>query len=190
MALSEIDKNLLDRCLARKPGSWEDCVDRFFGLVTHVVNHTAQSRSMKLAPQDREDLCADVLLTVIRDDFAVLRHFRGNCSLSTYLTVIARRVAVRELLQKKTLGRLSLSGNEQVAAVSAPINGHHEQRVTDRDEVERLLEGLEDDDARIVRLYHLDGLSYQEISRTTGLAENSIGPTLSRGREKLRQANV
>ena len=72
MALSEIDKNLLDRCLARKPGSWEDFVDRFLGLVTHVVNHTTQSRSMKLSPQDREDLCAAVFLSIVRGEFAVL----------------------------------------------------------------------------------------------------------------------
>jgi len=45
VALSEIDRNLLQRCLARKPRAWEDFVDRFMGLVVHVVNHSAQSRS-------------------------------------------------------------------------------------------------------------------------------------------------
>ncbi|MBN8627401.1 MAG: sigma-70 family RNA polymerase sigma factor [Planctomycetes bacterium] len=185
MALSEIDKNLIDRCLARKPGSWEDFVDRFLGLVTHVVNHTAQSRGIKLAQQDREDLCADVFLALVRDDFAVMRHFRRQCSLSTYLTVVSRRVAVRELLQKKTLGRLSLSGDENIAVVAA-VNGQHEQRIADQEEVNRLLDGLQDADARVVRLYHLEGLSYQEISAAVGMPENSIGPTLSRARERLR----
>ncbi|MCE9603893.1 MAG: sigma-70 family RNA polymerase sigma factor [Planctomycetia bacterium] len=185
MALSEIDKNLLDRCLSRKPGAWEDFVDRYLGLVTHVINHTAQSRSIKLSPQDREDLCADVFLAIVRQDFIVLRHFRGQCSLATYLTVVARRVGVRELLQKKTLGRLSLGGVSEPAT-----NGFHEQRVTDQDEVERLMEGLLDDEARIVRLYHLEGLSYQEISATVGIPENSIGPTLTRAREKLRRAGA
>lgn len=184
MALSEIDKNLLDRCLARKPGSWEDFVDRFLGLVTHVVNHTAQSRSMKLSPQDREDLCADVFLSIVRDEFAVLKHFRAQCSLSTYLTVIARRVAVRELLQKKTLGRLSLGATD--ATLEPDANGSHEQRVSNREEVDRLLDGLQDSEARVVRLYHLEGLSYQEISAAVGMPENSIGPTLSRARERMR----
>jgi RNA polymerase sigma-70 factor (ECF subfamily) len=184
VALSEIDKNLLERCLSRKPGAWEDFVDRFLGLVTHVINHTATARSIKLSPQDREDLCADVFLAVVRGDFTVLRHFRGQCSLATYITVVARRVGVRELLQKKTLGRLSLGGTD------VATNGHHEQRVTDRDEVERLLEGLLDDEARIVRLYHLEGLTYQEISATVGIPENSVGPTLTRVREKLRRAGA
>ena len=186
MALSEIDKNLLDRCLSRRPGSWEDFVDRFMGLVTHVVNHTAQARSIKLSQADRDDVCSDVFLAVVKDDFALLRRFRGQCSLATYLTVVSRRVVVRELLQKKTLGRLSLSGVRE-----PETNGHHhEQRINDRDEIEKLLGGLNDSDARIVRLFHLEGRSYQEISLAVGVPENSIGPTLTRAREKLRGAQA
>lgn len=185
MALSEIDRNLLDRCLTRKPGSWEDFVDRFLGLATHVVNHAAQARSIKLSPQDRDDLCADIFLAVVKDDFALLRRFRGQSSLATYLTVVARRVVVRELLQKKTLGRLNLGAMREPEA-----NGDHEQRINDRDQVERLLSGLDDNDARIVRLYHLEGRSYQEISVAVGVPENSVGPTLTRARDKLRRAGV
>lgn len=171
--------------MARRPGSWEDFVDRFLGLVVHVVNHTAQARSIKLSAADRDDLCGDVFLAVVKEDFALLRRFRGQCSLATYLTVVARRVAVRELLQKKTLGRLSLG------AVREPeTNGHHEQRISDKEQVERLLGGLNDNEARIVRLFHLEGRSYQEISLAVGVPENSIGPTLTRVREKLRQAGA
>ncbi len=185
MALSEIDRNLLDRCLARKSGAWEDFVDRYLGLVVHVVNHTALARGVKLASQDREDMCAEVMLAVIKDDFHVLRHFRGQCSLATYLTVVARRVSVRELLQRKTLGRLALAG-----AREPETNGHAEQRITDQDEVGKLLDGLRDDEARVVRLFHLEGKSYAEISLATGMPENSIGPTLTRVREKLRRAGA
>lgn len=185
MALSDFDRNLLDRCLARKPGAWEDFVDLYLGLVTHVVNHTAQSRSIKLSAPDRDDFCADVFTAFIKDDFAVLRHFRRECSLPTYLTVVARRVVVREMLQKKALGRLSLSGVRE-----PETNGRHEQRIADRDEIERLLQHLNGDEARVVRLFHLEGRSYQEISLATGMPENSIGPTLTRCREKLRNAGA
>src|ERR1700675_4191880 len=92
VALSEIDRNLLQRCLARKPRAWEDFVDRFMGLMVHVVNHSAQSRSLRLTTEDREDLVGAVFVVVVKDDLAVLRNFRGGSSLATYLTVIARRV--------------------------------------------------------------------------------------------------
>ena len=183
MALSDIDRNLLDRCLARKPRAWEDFVDRFTGLIIHVVNHTARSRSMMLASADREDLTADVLLAIIRDDFAVLRRFRGNSSLATYLTVIARRVVVRKLAETRNGTPL------EVAAVAA-VDSSGEQRMTDREEVEQLMEQLDESESAVVRMYHLEGKTYQEISRSTGMPTNSVGPMLTRARAKLRNAGA
>jgi len=187
VALSDIDRNLLDRCLAKKPRAWEDFVDRFMGLVVHVTNHSAQCRSIRLTPEDREDLCAEVFLAIIKDDFAVLRNFRRQSSLATYLTVIARRVVVRSLLGKKSASRLAHTA-PQVAAVGAGVSSNDERRVEDREEVERLLEELDGPEAEVVRMYHLEGKSYQEISSAVGMPENSVGPTLSRAREKMRRA--
>ena len=65
MALSEIDKQLLKRCLEREPRAWEDFVDRFVGLVVHVVNHTGTSRSLQISEQDREDFTAEVFVAVL-----------------------------------------------------------------------------------------------------------------------------
>lgn len=184
MALSEIDRTLLQRCLARKPRAWEDFVDRYMGLVIHVVNHTAQCRARRLTPEDREDLVAQVFYTFVRGDLALLRQFRGESSLATYLTVVARRAVVNELLKNKAPAKLSNGSAEPVS------NGTVEQRVSDREEIERLLGELDGAEAEIVRLYHLEGKSYQEISSATGMPENSVGPTLSRARRKLRRAGA
>jgi len=179
VALSEIDRNLLQRCLARKPRAWEDFVDRFMGLVVHVVNHSAQCRSLRISPEDREDLVGQVFLTIVKDDLAVLRHFRGESSLATYLTVVSRRVVVAELLKQKSSSRLNdHEGQSEVG---------DEQRVNDRDEVERMMAELNGAEASVVRMYHLEGKSYQEISSAVGMPENSVGPTLSRARRKMRQ---
>lgn len=184
MALSDIDRNLLDRCMARKPRAWEDFVDRFTGLIIHVVNHTARCRSIMLSSADREDLTAEVLLAVVRNDFAVLRHFRGKSSLATYLTVISRRVVVRKLVETRTATPLG------VAEAAADGESASEQRITDREEVEHLLDQLDGSEAAVVRMYHLEGKTYQEISRTTGMPTNSVGPMLSRARAKLRNAGA
>jgi RNA polymerase sigma-70 factor (ECF subfamily) len=184
MALSDIDRNLLQRCLGRKPRAWEDFVDRFMGLVVHVVNHTAQCRAVRLAPEDREDLVAQVFLTVVKDEMAALRNFRGDSSLATYLTVVARRVVVREMLKAPSNVRIqgaeTLAGSRVVSAAA--------DNTSDREEVERLLEELDGAEAAIVRMYHLEGKSYHEISTAVGMPENSVGPTLSRARSKMRRA--
>jgi RNA polymerase sigma-70 factor (ECF subfamily) len=188
VALSEIDRNLLERCLHGKPRAWEDFVDRFMGLVIHVVNHTARARSVRLSVADRDDLCAEVFLAIIRSDYAVLRNFRGKSSLATYLTVVARRIVVRELLTRMSAAQL-VDNSSQHAVQSAPDpRASVELRFDDREEVERLLGGLHGTEAQVMRLYHLEGKTYHEISMTVGMPENSIGPILSRARNKMRRA--
>jgi RNA polymerase sigma-70 factor (ECF subfamily) len=190
VGLSEIDRNLLQRCLQRKPRAWEDFVDRFMGLIVHVINHTAQARSVRLTAEDRDDLCAEVFLTLIKHDFGVLCRFRGQSSLATYLTVVARRIVVKQILDRKSEARL---GDTALGPAAQQVADHQrpaEQRIEDHEEVERLLEGLMGTEAQVVRMYHLEGKNYYEISVAVGLSENSIGPMLSRARNKMRQTRV
>lgn len=182
MALSDIDRNLLDRCLTNKPRAWEDFVDRYMGLVVHVINHTAQCRSLRLSTSDREDLAAEVFLAIVDNNLAVLRHFRGQSSLATYLTVIARRVVVRKLVD----GRSAMPLSEMVTQAAAE-EAKVEQRIEDREELDQLLGELHGSEAAVVRMYHLEGKTYQEISHVVGMPENSVGPMLSRARSKLRR---
>lgn len=184
--LTEIDRNLLKRCLAGEPGGWNDFVDRFLGLFIHVVQHSAHARSVRLTPEDVDDLCAEVFVTLLDRDFAVLRQFREECSLATYLTVISRRVVVREMARRRMAEAL---GNVHPRSASIDLVGNDRrevQRIDDREELQQMLAGLPDMEARIVRQYHLEGLSYREISAGLGVPENSIGPTLSRARARLR----
>jgi len=186
VALSDIDRQLLQRCLARQPHAWDDFVDRFLGLVIHVIQHTSTSRSIAVSPHDLEDLASEVFIAILADDYAALRRFRGQSSLATYLTVIARRVVVKELLKRRIVPNHADNGDMQHVEDQA---GPTEERLANLEEVHRLLGELEGEEAEIVRLYHLEGKSYHEISRETGVPENSIGPTLSRARAKMRRAS-
>src|SRR5438477_2184917 len=100
VALTNLDRDLLKRCLGHQAGAWNDFVDRYLGLIYHVVHHTSHLRSVPLRPEDTEDLAAEVLLQIVANDYAVLRQFRGNSSLATYLTVVARRICVHELARR------------------------------------------------------------------------------------------
>jgi RNA polymerase sigma-70 factor, ECF subfamily len=190
VALSEIDRNLLERCLQHKPRAWEDFVDRFMGLVIHVINHTAQAWGMQLTLDDRDDLCANVFLALVDNDLAVLRNFRQRCSLATYLTVIARRTVIRELSNHKSMERQTENSRDIYALSTDYPYPSVEQRLSDQEEVSRMLNTLKGIEAEVVRMYHLEGKTYQEISMQIGMSENSIGPILSRARDKLRSAGV
>lgn len=183
MALTETDRNLISRCVTNQPGAWRDFVDRFLGLFMHVVHHTAHARSVPITPELEDDLCAEVFVRLIEKDYAILRRFRGRSSLATYLTVVSRRIIVNEMAQRRmaeAMGHVHGHGVEPAAHES------FERRIENRDEVEKLLAGLPNRDAEIVRRYHLQGQSYREISRDLGVPENTIGPALSRARKLLR----
>lgn len=184
MSLSDFDRQLLQRCLARQPRAWEDFVDRFLGLVVHVVNHTTRVRSVGISPQDVEDLSSEVFMAILANDYGVLRRFRGQSSLATYLTVVSRRVVVRELLKRRIVPNAADTSEMNDVADDA---ASPEERFSNREEAERLLGDLHGEEAEIVRLYHLENKSYHEISSQTGVPVNSIGPTLSRARAKLRR---
>jgi RNA polymerase sigma-70 factor (ECF subfamily) len=194
VALTEIDRELMNRCLAGEPASWKDLVDRFLGLFVHVVQHTAHARSVHLNPEDVDDLCAEVFLALLDRNYAVLRAFRGECSLATYLTVVARRVIVREMARRRMAEALGHVTAHQAAIDMAGHERHNErpevQRIDDRDEIQKMLAGLPDMEAKIVRQYHIEGRSYREISAGLGVPENSIGPALTRARARLRGREV
>ncbi|MFO0913376.1 MAG: sigma-70 family RNA polymerase sigma factor [Pirellulales bacterium] len=185
MALSDLDRNLLRRCLSHEAGAWEDLVDRFLGLVLHVIDHTASHRQIELSSADREDLASEVFLGLVQHDYGALRRFRGQSSLATYLTVISRRIALRQLSRLAPQGVATVRFDEHLAAADGTSWGN---AVSDREQIAHLLDQLSGDEAEVVRLFHLEGQSYHEISRRTGLPENSVGPTLSRARTKMRQA--
>lgn len=189
MSLTEIDRNLLKRCLAEEPGAWKDFVDRFMGLFVHVINHTAHARSVRLTQEDIDDLCAEIFLVLLDDNYAILKRFRGESSLATYLTVIARRVVVHGVIRRRmaeALGHVIAHHPD----MKQQADSHHFElkRVEDHEEVERMLADLPAGDAEVVKQYHLQGRSYREISSHLGIPENTIGPTLTRARQKLRRA--
>ena len=178
------DQALLESCLAAKPGAWDEFVGRFAGLLAYVIERVSSQRQLSLPSSDRDDLVADVLVDLLKNDAAALRAFAGKSSLPTYLTVIARRVAVRSMV-------LAANSNRKVGSLrdgTAPLMDGTQQhaRVERHNEIESLLGRLIPEEARLVRLHHIEGKSYGEISALTGMPLGLIGPTLSRANEKMR----
>ena len=185
MALTNLDRELLRHCLAKQPGASNDFVDRYLGLIYHVVQHTAHLRSIPLKPEDTEDLASEVLLQIVAKDYAVLREFRGNSSLATYLTVIARRIAVHELARRAAAREVqSPPPGEQP---EPEVDDHRATGLERLEEVERLLSKLPGREREVVRLHYIEGRTYEEISTELNIPVNTIGPILSRARKKLRQ---
>lgn len=180
VALTDVDRRLLERLLARDSAAWREFVDRFAGLFVNIVQHSAQSRSFDLTADDLEDLCSDILLSIVDHDFAILRRFRGKAALATYLAVVGRRIVVREITRRRADELAKRDFAKTRASETAEPSQPAEARV------EELVQTLPENEAKLVR-QRLEGKSYREIGEKNGVPVNSVGPSLSRAREKLRQ---
>ena len=72
---------------ASNPHLW---LESHLDLVRRVVHGLARAR--RLAHQDRDELLSMVCARLIHDDYRALRQFRGGCRITTYLTILTRRV--------------------------------------------------------------------------------------------------
>src|SRR5690606_20637311 len=135
-------------------------------LITHVVAATATPRLGRLPDAWRDDLVADVLLSLVDQDFAILRRFRGQSSLGTYLVVVSRRIAIRRLgtLRRSIPATTALS--EEAAG-----DGSAELRVDDEEEVPSLLARIPEREAISIRMFHLEHRTYSDIGLHFGIPE-------------------
>lgn len=186
MPLREIDRQLIDRCLRKEPGAWNDFVDRYMGLIYHVIHHVSHARSIVLSPADIEDIAAEVFLGIVDEDYGVLRRFKGASSLPTYLTVVARRICVKEVIKRHREAELGHSQAHRAIVAEEDPSGEAEA-IASAEEVERMLENLPEREAEVVRLYHLKYLNYRQIGKQLGIPENSVGPILASARRRLRR---
>lgn len=185
MALPADDAKLIQRCLAHEPGAWNDFVDRYLGLIYRIILHTAHHRGVTLRPEDVEDLAAEVLLQLVANNYATLRRFQGRSSLSTYLTVIGRRACIH-LMAKKFGTAAIFKSLPNVPMEEAEDQSEHHHNNDSLEQVHELLTRLPRGVREVVRMYYLEGRTYEEISAQLGIPVNSIGPLLSRARQRLR----
>jgi RNA polymerase sigma-70 factor, ECF subfamily len=189
--LRDIDRQLIDRCLKHEPGAWNDFVDRYMGLIYHVIHHVSHARSVVLSAADIEDITAEIFLGIVDDNYKVLRHFKGRSALPTYLTVISRRICVREIVKRHREAELGHTSAHRANVATSQADWAEEddtEPVISAEEVERMLKDLPEREADVVRLYHLKYLNYRQIGKQLGIPENSVGPILAKARKRLRRA--
>jgi RNA polymerase sigma-70 factor (ECF subfamily) len=188
VALTAVDRTLLTRCLNHEVGAWNDFVDRFLGLVYHVIHYTTHVRGATLRPEDVEDLAAEIMLQIVAKDYAILRQFRGQCSLASYLTVIARRICIHEL-DAQASKREVQSAVDGLDDVEADEPAKAMGGLESFEQVQQLLRRLPARERAVVRLFYLESRSYEEISTELNIPVNSIGPILARARQKMREGH-
>lgn len=174
------DQRFVARLAAREPAAWEEFLERYDGLIAGVCRRALASLGRAPDDADVADAASEVLRALLERDALLLRRFRTGSSLASYLGVIAHTRTLNLLRGRRAVSSLE----EDPADPSAQA----EALAQKAERVERLglaLQRLPEQQARLLSLFYLEGLSYARISATTGIAEGNLGMLLFRARESL-----
>ncbi len=158
------------RLLDGSRDEWDNFV-REYRLVVLKAASTA-ARRFGASSIDVEDAVSELFLELLKDDKKVLRAYRGESAFTTWLTVVAYRVSIREF-SKRARAR-------QVDGGRIPV----EQRGPDPEALSELAK-LPERERRALVLFHVEEASYQEIASRLGIPPNQVGMVLLRAREAL-----
>jgi RNA polymerase sigma-70 factor (ECF subfamily) len=104
------------------------------------------------------------------------------------VTVVARRIVIRQLNKCRPKSGLEHAIARRTEDGLNPPHERPDRSVEQREEVEFLFDQLSEKETSAVQMYYFDGRDYSAISRSLGIPENSVGPVLSRARNKMRRA--
>ena len=184
------DFALVQRLVSGNAEAWQVFVVRFQRLVLTRVLVATRETGQALVPSDAEDLCAEVFSQLISADYGMLRRFEGRSTISTWLSVVTRRIVLRRLavanrepsrpIQRLAPSLDSLPSPAEQGPLADMICG--EENASLAAAVARLGERQR----QIAQLFYIEGRSYRQISEQLQMPMNSIGPTLARIHDKLR----
>lgn len=173
------DRALVDACLRDEPGAWE----RFVDLVGPSVM-AAVRRVLGDADRDAADDCAaEVMALCVARDRALLRGYRGEARLTTWLHVVARRVA---LAWRARAARAPAAGTAPDVADRRPGPGEIASRVDAIAQLRAVLDGMPERDREVLRRFYLEGQDGAAIGAALGIPAAQVSVALHRARERAR----
>lgn len=185
----EEEADLVRACLAQKDAAWERLLREYSGGALAAIRSALRQRGHGHDAALEEEVLADTFEALAADEARVLRSFRGESSLATFVSVVATRRAFRVLRDRFRHGKAV--DRKAEAEKRSPRQGEADPALLvmadDRaDVLVEALAGLAAGDKLLLTLYYLDGRSYKEIAAVTGLAATGVGTKIARARARLR----
>lgn len=176
---------LVRRVQARDEMAFREVVERFQSKVYSIIYGILRNRN------DAEDIAQQVFAKI----YFSIGSFDFRSSLLTWIYKITvnecydylRKKRVRKLVYESDFSAeesLRME-NSEPATDPAPAN---DERIAQHDLVVKLLEKISEEDRSLILLKEVEGHSVEELSRMTGLNENTIKVKLFRARQKLVKA--
>jgi RNA polymerase sigma factor (sigma-70 family) len=171
--------SLIRKILAGDREAFKTIVEEYKRLVCHIVFR------MVFNPEDREDLCQVVFIKVYQN----LSSFKLESKLSSWIARIAYNSCIDHLKKRKALSldELSPIGSYQADLANeetSPDEYAEKGDLSTRLKIE--MEKMPVHFRTILTLYHLEGMSYMEISEIMQLPGGTVKSYLFRARRFLK----
>ena len=172
------DGELVKQVLGGNNNAFRFLVSKYQRLVLHLVGRIVHR------PDEVEDTCQEVFIKVFR----MLKNFRGESKLSTWIAKIAYNTAITAMRKQQRRGEVSYS--ETPALVELEKDAEENDSLLEQEELRKyllqLIESMPVNYRTVITLFHLEEFSYREIAEITGMPEGTIKSYLNRARAMLK----
>jgi RNA polymerase sigma-70 factor (ECF subfamily) len=179
------EASLVERCNAGEESAYAELVSEHQRMVVQLALNLLGDR------EDALDLSQEVFLRVFR----MIHQFRGQSSLRTWIyRIVINQARNRHRFWKRRHRADQVSLDAHVARYGDMVSGSEPwpDRVLARKELavrlRRALERLPFDQRTAIVLREIDGLRYEEIAYSLGVAIGTVKSRLTRARRSLRLA--
>jgi RNA polymerase sigma-70 factor (ECF subfamily) len=175
---------LIDRCVGGDEFACAELVEAHQRMVYQLALHLLGD------PEEALDLSQEVFLRVFR----TLDRFRGQSSLRTWIyRIVVNQAWNRQRWWRRRRRGEQVSLDDHIRAngeLQARAEGASPDRILGQKELAarlwRALEALPFDQKTAIVLREIDGLSYEEIAFSLGIAVGTVKSRLARARDALR----
>jgi RNA polymerase sigma-70 factor (ECF subfamily) len=178
------DLALVQRLLARDEAAWTDFISRYDRLVQSRIATACRETGRNVGMIELiDEISAEVYTALTEFDMKILRSFAGGSRLSTWLSVIVRRLALRQISR---LNRLPVNVDPELFQKLQVTDGDESADPERLQQIAQARVRLSPNDQLVLRLFYDESRSYEEIAELLKISVNTVGPKLDRARRRLK----
>jgi RNA polymerase sigma-70 factor, ECF subfamily len=181
----EKEKDIIAGCVKGEKAAWDAFVRQYSNLIYHTIKKTFSLHHAEPRQDVVDDLFQEIFLSLVKDDFAQLRRFRGDkgCTLASWLRMIAARRTIDQL-------RKSKPQTQKMTDACADSGADLSDVISDNqlsESLNRALETLRSREKILIDLLFRQNLSAQDAASILRISVGAVYTQKNRVLAKLRE---
>jgi RNA polymerase sigma factor (sigma-70 family) len=184
--------DLIARCADGDDEAWAEFLRRYGAFLDYMIRRALSSGGGRLPSHDDvADVRAEIVAWLVANDGRVLRTYRGESKVTSWIGVVvgrrARRIAQRGRgLRSKTVSLDALTADATShLAMDAGADGTPRAKALSA--LGEAIEALSDRDRALLKGAFYERKSYAELAEELGVRPDSIGQLLFRAKSRLKK---